>query len=223
MIMGDQKVQWLDVGTGEVVTDTVETLVGRYIHRLESDEQGRRFIDFMSIAKAVKVTDWKGWSDLLDIRWFPKEMKVPIATLTTDHGKTLVGTWGALIPIYDPDSTDRGFHGETKYAHRIVNIGNVAVGDTVRVLHFSDELGNQFDFDTVRSIEETEQFGHAGYHFTTRSGYMNIGDVYTFSGSNEQYDAINRKYTERHRTCQCGGDGTCSCSGTDGCQCHRGT
>lgn len=221
MIMGDQEVQWLDVGTGEVRTATAETLVGRYIHRVESDDQGRRFIDLTSMAKAVKVTDWKGWSDLLKIQWYPNEMKVPVTTLTTDHGKTLVGTWGALIPIYDPGSTDRGFHGETKYAHRIVNLGSVAIGDTVRVLHFSDELGNQFDFDTVRSITETERYSHAGYHFTTRSGYMNIGDIYIFAGTEELCDTINRKYDERHRTCQC--DGNCTCSETGGCQCHHGT
>lgn len=223
MIMADQEVQWLDIDTGEVRTDTVEALVGRYIHRVESDDQGRRLIDFMSMPKPVKVTDWKGWSDLLSIQWFPNEMKVPVVALTTAHGKTLTGTWGALMPVYDPSSIDRGFHGETKYAHQILNVGSVAVGDTIRVLHLSDELGNQFDFDIVRSIEETEQFCHSGYHFATMSGYMNVGDIYIFTGSNEQYAAINRRYTKRHQTCQCGGDGACSCSETGGCQCHHGT
>lgn len=176
MIHQDSIVQWMDLDTQEVDEREISTMFGKYITRSKTNDDGILEVEFNSNKNVVKITDWKGWSDL---RLFRRQADIiKWIKLTTKRGKIIIATPDTLIMIYDPTSTCRGFHGETKYAYTVTPFENVKENDIVRVRHTQDEEGFDVDFDTIIKTESLETEPKIGYQIATKSGFYNCNDFY---------------------------------------------
>lgn len=178
MIHQDSIVQWMDLDTQKVEEKEISVMFGRYIPRSKTNDEGILEVEFNSKKDIVKITDWKGWSDL---RLFRRQANITEwIKLTTKRGKNIIATPDTLIMVYDLSATSRGFHGETKYTHIVVPFDGVKENDIVRVRHTQDEEGFDIDFDTVTQIECLKSEPKIGYQITTKSGFYNCNDFYLY-------------------------------------------
>jgi hypothetical protein len=177
----------MDINTQGVEEREISGMFGKYIARSKTIDGGIIEIEFNSDKNVVKITDWKGWSDL---RLFRRKSDITNwVKLTTSRGTSITATNDTLIMVYDPTSTCRGFHGETKYAYDVTQFENVKEGNVVRVRHTKDAEGFDIDFDTIDKIEYLETEPKIGYQITTRSGFYNCNDFYLY-GQLSLYDHI---------------------------------
>ena len=178
MVYPDSIVQLMDVNAQEVAEKEITLLFGKYISKAKTDADGIMEVEFDSDKNVVKVTDWKGWTDL---RLFRRQSDITVwVKLTTKHGKSIVATPSALIMVYDPTLTHKGFHGETKYAYTITPFENVKADDIVRVRHTLNGMDFDIDFDIIEKIEYLKTEPKIGYQITTKSGFYNCNDFYLY-------------------------------------------
>ena len=184
MVHQDSIVQWMDIKTQSVEEKSIIDMFGKYIAKSKTCDDGIMETEFDSDKNIVKITDWKGWSDL---RLFRRQSDITNwIKLTTKHGTTITATLDTLLMVYDPSATCRGFHGETKYNYNITPFEYVKNGDIVRVMHTQDEEKFDIDFDIIDNIEYLETAPKIGYQITTKSGFYNCNDFYLYGKLNAE-------------------------------------
>ena len=205
MIYYDSLVQWMDIPSQTVKIDSIAKMFGKYITEAYSDGD-TLVVEFDT--KRVLCTEWKGWSQVN--RFIRRTGIIHWIRITTSTGKSIVCSPDQLIPVYDPATTSRGFHGETKYANRLTCFADVKPGDTLRVLHAFSPDGVMVHFDTVDSVTpmEPESAVITGYGIMTRYKFINCNDFYIWA-SDDKPSQCNRASTG------CGEQSNCD-------NCHSG-
>jgi hypothetical protein len=182
MVEATSVVQYMDIKSGRVREESIERCFGENISlvKLEQPYGGPTAVEYFKFGdEAVKITDWRGWTDITHIQ---QEQFVPTAIiLVTEHGKRLICSCHQEIPVYDPSKKIIGFHGETMYEHVVKKAMDIVPGETLRVRHCQNEKGEDIHFDPIMSIEPyvpTTKF----YGIATKSGFCNCDDIYIVAG-----------------------------------------
>lgn len=174
MVHQNSIVQWMDLDTKDVKEMEISRMFGQYIARANRVSDNMMMGAFKN--DRIKITDWKGWSQVLSItresnitEWYK---------LTTKFGTVITAAPCTEIMIYNPDKMHKGFHGESKYEYVDTTFRAIEIGDVVRVRHTQNSNGYDVNFDSIESIEHLCTDPAIGYHVKTKSGFYNCSDFY---------------------------------------------
>lgn len=174
------KVQWIDVKSQQVFTDTIDKMFQMYsLKAKDNDNESEIILDSI-----VKVTDWYGWTDVVSIKRIECCIVWKHIYAAT---KSVVLSNNTTIPVYEDDSSYKGFHGETKYNHIIKSLCDIRSGDMIRIRRGIDDYGNEVEFANVELLQNKECIPteNYGYEIVTKSGFFNANNIHLFSRSAE--------------------------------------
>jgi hypothetical protein len=165
-------VQWIDVKSQEVYKNTIQNMYKMYAHLASKDIVGLDKITFKE--NNVKITDNRGWTDIIWIRKNNNLEEYLTIESTTIPDKLKICK-RHKIPIYNPEKIIKGFHGETKYDFDIIRAMNLKEQDSIRII--SDEL--EFINPIITNCETLNTIH--GYIILTKSHYFNVNGFYLYN------------------------------------------
>lgn len=132
MISNDSLVRCLDIRKEITQNATIETIFYLYSYSAqnEMDDQGNRIIYFgPNESEYVKLEDLNGWTNLKYIKQIPMEnigsdyiLSIMLSTLENKVTDIYLGlNSDDLIPLFDPNDSIKGFHGEIKYKYKLTS------------------------------------------------------------------------------------------------------
>lgn len=184
MIYGNSMIHWLDTNLNQQEIISMKSLFGKYSMNIKNIDDNKQIIEFPRNDN-VYVSDWKGWTN---IRYIYKEIGnfTNWISLTTKHNRSsLTITSDNIIPIFDPDDVNVGFHGETIYGREFKKADSILTDDILRVIHCQNKKEIDIDFDKVKDIRYPKLHADCAYHICTKSKYFNCNDYYIYSHSFE--------------------------------------
>lgn len=151
--------------------DTIDNCFKDNIYNLKPNSTVETFKD-----SEIMISEARGWTEVSEIE--KVEYCDNWIEIKTEHGKSLTCSPNQLIPIYDLNKKKIGFHGETQYEFKEIEILNVKIGDVVRVRNCQYEYTDIF-FDKVVEINiyDAEENDY-GFKIETKSKYYNCNDIY---------------------------------------------
>ena len=175
MISPEMKVQWMNVKEEQVKTTSILDLFKEHSHRSTKMNDGHEEIRFNP--GELKVTDWRGWTDIEYIRRI-EDMNVLWVALCTDSHDIIVSS-EELIPVYKLSIPRRGFHGASIFEYQ---------------LKIPRDIDKTTDFIRIRRGFNQEEFVHIyepiydctsapslfGYEIGTRSKFFNCNNIHIF-------------------------------------------
>ena len=124
MLHPSTRVQWMDVKLGKVHKDEICKIFQMYSHRAEMTSDVLEVL--FNKSDIVKITDMHGWTEVKGIGkignafgWMGMGAANQQVELSAD----------TVIPIYEPNATFAGFHGETKYPFVGKKLSEIVQGD----------------------------------------------------------------------------------------------
>lgn len=117
------KIHILDLSKSESITGTISEIFDRYVHLSKEN-----YIDFSRVD--VMIEDWTGWTKLervtRDIVMCDDFCIVtPSDTYYPTVNDVVICLNKTIVPVYDPNKSTKGFHGEVKYKYKTVPCGNL--------------------------------------------------------------------------------------------------
>ncbi len=189
MIHALTKIQYMDVNTEQVFTDTIGRMFQRYYLKAKVTTDMHTVI-FNPEINLIKITDMTGWTDVKAIR----KVKTIISwTVLGAASNQITLSENRSIPIYSPDTPTQGFHGETKYPYIAKPISEICDGDMGRVRRGVDGSGNDIEFTPISftgiafGINKGEL--DWGYEIETKSGFFNANNIHLLA--DKIVDGIN--------------------------------
>ena len=178
MIHSLTKVQYMDVKTQQVFTDTIGRMFQRYSLNAKVETDMHTVI-FNPEITLIKITDMTGWTDVKAIRKVNTIISWTALGAASNH---ISLSEDRLIPIYSPDTPIQGFHGETKYPYIPKIISDVCDGDMVRVRRGVDGSGNNIVFSPISFAGLAFGLDKGdldwGYEIETKSGFFNADNIH---------------------------------------------
>lgn len=182
-------IQYIDSVIEADVKITLQAMFEKFSLLSAPDGYGH-IIDFASVPTPTVISDLYGWTHLLSMRKdvigtdgdaFRQSFGAEI--LRGDKviwykiycGKsTIIVSSSQLVPIYEPSSHYKGFHGEDRYAYTLKFPDEIKEGDMMR-LKLSKDVDDEFLPVTV-SNEFDSKIDNIGYGYTliTRSNTFSV-------------------------------------------------
>jgi len=177
MIHPVNDLQWMDVKSEKVTTGSAMTLFQEYAHKVMRVRDGVKELLFRP--GELKITDWKGWTDVEYIRRVDALM-MPWVTISAADRKIIVSP-DEEIPVYEKPTPRRGFHGASVFAYKLKTPAELDPRtDFVRVRRGFDRSGHRVEFGHPMIIKtDTGTIGF-GYEIGTRSKFFNCNNFHIF-------------------------------------------
>lgn len=182
MLFKNTRIQLLDISNKVSIDDTIGNVFSKYF--IKSDELGS--IDFNDMN--VKISDWTGWTQLLQIRRIENKDIKFLHLHSTENDKlertSIYLTEDHIIPSYSLN-TMNGFHGEVKYSYEMKYVMDDNI--TMRVFDLSKMNWQAFkDMNTGDIISD-----NYGYEIYTKSGFYNANNLHLLSSDARMEDGKN--------------------------------
>ncbi|MCM1220108.1 MAG: hypothetical protein NC548_37020 [Lachnospiraceae bacterium] len=177
MIHPINELQWMDVKAGKVTKGSAMNLFQEYAHRVMRVRNGVKELLFSP--GELKITDWRGWTDVEYIRKV-EALMMPWVTISAGD-KTIIVSSGEEIPVYEETTPRKGFHGASVFAYKLKTAREFDPRtDFVRVRRGLDRNGDPIEFDHPMIIKtDTGTIGF-GYEIGTRSKFFNCNNFHIF-------------------------------------------
>lgn len=190
MIDSSSTVMFLDTRDEVAKRIPLSSLFRKYAIYTKSPMKGISVLDFDSFKRENQkfmVNDWNGYTE---IHYIVTHNSVSIGKwykLKTDYGNEILITGNTQIPVYDPETSKVGFHGEVKYKFD---------------LKWADQVSGKFwvrEYDIDVDTEHPVLFGQAectydpkinctGCMLSTKSGHCTINNIDFVTTTNEMAD-----------------------------------
>lgn len=151
--------------------------VYQYFSHLRKEDNGFSYIDLSNLN--VKIKDWTGWTQLLKIEAYDDiddwdKLSSPIPLVLKDE----------IIPIYSPDVSKQGFHGEVKYKY-ILHEYQYLKGMKEFIVRTivddrDDDVWQLFIPMHLESVPNSSK-NKVGYKIYTKSGFFNANNIHLCS------------------------------------------
>lgn len=169
------KLQWMDVKEEQVKTTSVFDLFKEYSHRAIKNENGHEEIKFNT--GELKVTDWRGWTDIEYIRRV-KNINMPWIALCTDSHDIIVSS-EELIPVYESPIPKRGFHGASIFEYQLKIPRDIDIStDFIRIRRGIDQKEFVHIYEPICDCTSAPSL--FGYEIGTKSKFFNCNNVHIF-------------------------------------------
>lgn len=179
MLHPNTEVQWMDVPSQKVYTDTVMKMYQMYSHKATKFLEGSETVySYSSIPDKVKIQDWYGWTDVKVIKRI-EGISEWVYLIIANH--QLLVTNQTLIPVYDIKNPFQGFHGETKYPFIVKPVQVMTLEDMVRIRMGKDSNGEEIEFTPTYPgliFQMKQRDCNHGYEIITQSGFFNAQNVH---------------------------------------------
>lgn len=182
MIHPSTQIDLLDLERGENMHCSIEEVFQKYAEYIEWRNVNKG-LDWGSLAfhdrfpEKIKIQDWMGWTELKSILVQKTYGIVEWCKLQTATDDFINVTARKLIPIWDPNVTIRGFHGETKYAFHLKEASEIVEGDLLRTRRYYSEsvsISDPSQFVPVTKIDSESDA--LFYQINTQSKFYNAND-----------------------------------------------
>lgn len=211
MLSANSEIEILDIHKKEMHQYNINDLFDKFIFDSKKDDEENEIIYFGEKEKNyIKTRDVKGWTDVLYIKKIPlekiKDKLIYTFPQPSDISKDLSLTYETLIPIFDPKSTIRKFHGEIKYEYKLFTIESLM--DPSNPIYVSGENDERFsDLRVNKCLNNHAEFCHRPdiqkikssfksifeklyvygekiyvYEIKTRSGWFIINNILLYNG-----------------------------------------
>lgn len=179
MIAGNNCITVLDVESGMVTAGQADSLFRKYIERSKTIPNGS-VINFES--GKMYIRSGAGWSKLHSIAMIDPSVDQMLyeITISSMTDKVQICVDGSqLIPIWNPDQFDHGFHGEVKYHHDHYHPYEINVNNHSPILYSSltDCSSPLSTFKDIISIEKCEK-PITLYKLETKPHFYNCNGIY---------------------------------------------
>lgn len=146
--------------------------VFQYFSYLRKEDNGFSYIDLSKVN--VKIKDWTGWTQLLRIEAFNNidswdQLSSPNPLILIDE----------IIPIYSPDVSKQGFHGEVKYKYILYDYQYLKGMKEFTVRAIVD--GDNWQAFLPMHLESIQDDTSVGYKIYTKSGFYNANNIHLCS------------------------------------------
>ena len=178
MLSPNSEIEILDIYKKEMHQYNIKDLFDKFIFDSKKDDEENEIIYFGEKEKNyIKTRDVKGWTDVLYIKKIPLEKiedkLIYIFPQPSDVSKDLSLTYETLIPIFDPKSTIRKFHGEIKYEYKLFTIASLM--DPSNPIYISGENDERFsDLRVNKCLNDNSEFCHRPDIQKIKSSFKNI-------------------------------------------------
>lgn len=180
MVHKETDIQFLDINEGKNYVGSVEYLFRHYAHKMRLAGNHEEII--FDESDNVKISDWRGWTQLLKIERFVQSdwyHLIPNGSTYWDCPDILVSS-DTLVPVYENENPVKGFHGETKFAFQLKKPETICNGDKVRFTKLLDTDKNLHQFSTVAPVYSYDF--SVGYKIYTMSNFFNAGVYHLYAG-----------------------------------------
>lgn len=188
MIHPFTKLQWMVMEREQVRRDTCNRLFSGFADRMENISNNDYEIKFQP--GEVKITDWRGWTDLLAIRKRERKVKDNWLTLVLSN-QNIVTDRNTLIPTYESLEMIKGFHGASIYKTILKHPYQInPQTDLIRIRRGKDPSGDSIDFSNIMVYMNpiNDSFG---YELVTKSKFFNANNVHMYySEESKAYDEL---------------------------------
>jgi len=195
MLYPDTQIQYIDIKDGEPRYKTINEFYQEYSHKSKikiSDNVGTTSeIDFTDMN--VKITDLFGWTQVLMVRKIIQKAGIRWADIVTANKQILIST-GTLVPYYQKEETNIGFHGEVKHAYVLKNPSKANDNDCMRIHNGETFDGNPIEFARQEIINTFEGNDNYGYEIITKSRFFNANDIHMFGSDHILTDEAVKWY-----------------------------
>lgn len=167
----------MDVKGEQVKTTSAFDLFKEYSHRATRNGNGNEEVRFNP--GELKITDWRGWTDVISIERIETWLFTTWARLSVGNQNILV-TGGELVPVYTSTVPKKGFHGASVFEYQLKEYQSIDSNtDFIRIRRGINPNGGHIEF--AHPIIEVEMIHPKfGYKITTRSKFFNCNNVHIF-------------------------------------------
>ena len=184
MIHKDMTICWMDISKNIVKEGSIDEFFRSMAFRVNYSDPSMPYIKFNQ-NDIVKVTDWKGWTD---VEYITKISNMVSAyRIETVHGKYVICSDNQILPVYDPTKKAIGFHGESLFEFDTVRSYLIKEKDILRVRHCVDENTNDIFFDEVCRVIQVDD-NDEWYVMKTKHGWYNCNDIYISDLTNNEFN-----------------------------------
>ncbi len=180
MIHPETNVYWLNCENQRCTYGSISGLYKNFAHLEETAGQCGS-INFARFTRPVLLKDWNGWTQLLrvtrDTTIEPKDW-VDVVCHYFPGKRIVVGKY-ELIPAYDQNKTETGFHGETKYYYELKH--PMKIDKRKDSLRIGDRppFGETFQAVDIGYSADKSNPSY-GFEIITRSGFYNANGFHLY-------------------------------------------
>lgn len=186
MISPEMSVQWMNVKDERVQVTSLSDLFKENSHRIMRLKNGYKEIRFNP--GELKITDWRGWTDVEYIRKVETEFTTWIR-ISVGNQSILVSD-DEELPVYTSIVPKKGFHGASIFEYQLKEPQRIdQATDFIRVRRGVDSDENHIEFAHPIIKVETIYHPKFGYEIGTRSKFFNCNDIHIF-GSDDVPDKM---------------------------------
>ena len=165
MLHSDTIIRYLDVYNQAPVKNTLAYLFRSFSfkirnNKIDFEDNDVLLQDFTGWTKLESISSHKLYDDFIIIKF--KDMEV-------------IASKDQQIPIWFPDKITKGFHGETKYDHKIISVKDITLKDNIRS-RISDS-----NFIKPISIDTHYKYNENFYSIKTKSKYFTANEIYFYN------------------------------------------
>lgn len=188
MVGLDNKIQIIDVRSGQEMSLTIEAFLMSWAHHLSEDDEKHQLYIFDK--DEIKIRDLVGWTNLISITLWKHVNNLDLLrfiSIEDNFSSILYSTPDQIFPIYDNNLTNTiGFHGEVVYNYKLKNIKKVKENELFRIKSHTDKNTLiKSDFMRLSEIEHKgSNYQNKAVDICTQSKFCNVNNIYIYAHSN---------------------------------------
>ena len=174
MIRGDSIIEWLDDTRQRDGRCTVSEFMIEYAAKMDKDGQL-----IFNGDEHMYIRDGLGWTSLFKIARV-NFFSVSWINIKSDHASINVDAL-ALLPIFDPSISKKGFHGELLHKYNVLDPSNVEELDKDAYMHIINDDFSIYTFEKISmSKSNIQEEPSRGYDIFTKSKFFNSNGFHMY-------------------------------------------